>query len=178
MATMFETWTGEPDELTRCQEASLADLVRYIVDQYHREARVEMARLETLAEEAVLMEGEGFPELRVVRDEVERFCTELRGHFRREERSVFPAVLELDRDPDGTVPPALRDPLLLVTEEHQTAAGLLERIRQLTAGFNPSQGARALQRKLYLTFQQLADSLERHIYLENQVLFKRVLHRQ
>ena len=177
MARDFETWAGEQAELDRCKEIPLGDLIRHIVEQYHREARIEMARLETLVEETVLLEGADFPELLPIRAEVERFCGELRAHMKHEERVVFPALLELEEAATGQIPASVRDPLRLLEDEHASAAGLTERIRQLTEGFHPPQGARGLQRKLYQAFQLLADSLVRHIYLENQVLFKRVLHR-
>jgi regulator of cell morphogenesis and NO signaling len=130
--------------------------------------------METQAEEAALLEGHACPQLFQVRDEVEQFCAELRAHFRHEERTVFPALLELA---DGVpVPAAVRDPLRLLQDEHESASGLLQRIHQLTEGFQAPPGAQAAQRNLFENFQRLADSLRRHIYLENQVLFKRVLH--
>ena len=178
MAKDFETWNGEPAELDRCKTIPLADLIRHIVEQYHREARIEMARLETLVEETVLMDGRDFPELLPIRVEVEKFCTELRAHMKHEEREVFPALLAMDAGDTAQVPNSVRDPLALLQDEHASTAGLTERIRRLTEGFNPPQGARGLQRRLYQAFQLLADSLQRHIYLENRVLFKRVLHQQ
>jgi len=178
MALANESWTGDLAELEHCKQAPLAELIRHIVEKYHREARVELARLETQVEEAALLEGGAFPELMVIRDEVERFCAELRAHFKQEERVVFPALLELGEGRTAAVPATLRDPLRLLQDEHASAAGLLKRIHQLTEGFNPPAGARAGQRKLFQSFQLLTDSLTRHIYLENQVLFKQVLHNQ
>jgi regulator of cell morphogenesis and NO signaling len=178
MAKDFETWNGEQAELDRCKTIPLGELIRHIVEQYHREARIEMARLETLVEEAVLMEGHDFPELLPIRVEVEQFCAELRAHMKHEEREVFPALLDMEEGAAARVPDSVRDPLRLLQDEHTSTAGLTERIRLLTEGFNPPQGARGLQRRLYQAFQLLADSLQRHIYLENRILFKRVLHHQ
>jgi len=174
MAYACDTWTGTPAELDHWRDAPLGELVHHILDQYHREARIEMARLETQAAEAALMESGACPELLVILDEVERFCAELRAHFRQEERVIFPALLQVEEG--SGVPPVLRDPLRLLQEEHAAAAGLMQRIHELTEGFLPSQAAGAVQRKLFTTFQLLAQSLGQHIYLENQVLFKRVLH--
>jgi len=176
MAYACDTWTGAKADLDHWQTAPLGDLIHHIVEKYHREARVEMARLETQAAEAALMEGAAAPELRVILDEVERFCGELRAHFKQEERAIFPALLQVQEG--GGTPPVLRDPLRLLQEEHVSAAGLMERIHQLTEGFQPAAEARAVQRKLFTTFQLLAESLSQHIYLENQVLFRRVLHNQ
>ena len=176
MAYTCDTWNGAKADLEHWRTAPLADLIRHIVEKYHREARVEMARLETQAAEAALQESAACPELRVILDEVERFCGELRAHFRQEERAVFPALLQVQEG--GGVPAVLRDPMRLLQDEHVSAAGLMDRIHQLTEGFQPSAEARAVQRKLFTTFQLLAESLSQHIYLENQVLFMRVLHNQ
>ena len=176
MAYACDTWTGAKADLEHWQTAPLGDLIRHIVEKYHREARVEMARLETQAAEAALMESAACPGLPVILDEVERFCGELRAHFKQEERAVFPALLQLQEG--GVVPAVLRDPMRLLQDEHASAAGLMDRIHQLTEGFQASAEARAVQRKLFTTFQLLAESLSQHIYLENQVLFKRVLHNQ
>jgi len=176
MAYACDTWTGAKADLDHWRNAPLGELIRHIVEKYHRDARVEMARLETQAAEAALMEGAACPELQVILDEVERFCGELRAHFKQEERAVFPALLQLQDG--GAVPAVLRDPMRLLQEEHVSAAGLMDRIHQLTEGFQPASEARAVQRKLFTTFQLLAESLSQHIYLENQVLFKRVLHNQ
>lgn len=174
MARDPEIWTGDKAELYRCQDAPLKELVKYIVERYHQEAKVEMARLEALAEEAALLAGSAAPALVAIRTEVERFGAELRGHLRQEERSVFPALLQMEEG--SPVPAILRDPLRLLEDEHAAAAGLLKRIHELSQGFTVPEAAHEAHRRLFVTFQNLAESLRRHIYLENQVLFKRVLH--
>lgn len=174
MARDPETWTGDKAELHRCQDAPLKELVQYIVERYHQEAKVELARLEALADEAALLAGGVEPVLVAIRVEVERFGAELRAHLRQEERLVFPALLQMEEG--SPVPAPLRDPLRLLEDEHAAAAGLLKRIHDLSQGFTAPPAAHEAHRRLFDTFQQLAESLRRHIYLENQVLFKRVLH--
>jgi len=168
----LDVWTGEQAELDQWKDAAPAELIRYLVEKYHREGRIALARLETQVEEAALLEGTAFPELLVIRDEVESFCTELRAHFRQEERLVFPALLDLAEGRVSQVSPEILDPIRLLKGEHDAAAGLLDRIHRLTEGFHPPESARATQRRLFQTFQALAESLYRHIYLENHFLFK------
>ncbi len=174
MLQEHEVWSGDKAELDGWREASTGDLIRHIVGRYHREARIEMARLESQVDEAVLLEGKNFPVLLQIRGEVDRLCEELRAHLAMEERSLFPAILDLE---EGRIPSLSAEflvPAQLLEDEHSAAAGLLQRIRALTEGFQPPEGARAVQRRLFESFQLLADSLYRHIYLENQILFKRV----
>ena len=174
MTVDLNVWIGDPAELKQCQDAPLGQLVAFIVEVYHREGRIEMARLENQVQEAALLEGPNFPVLLQLRDEVERFCAELRAHFKVEEHTLFPAILEFAQGRTPANAHALLDPVRLLKDEHHSAAGLLDRIHGLTAGFNPPGAAQALQRKLFQSFQLLADSLRRHIYLENEVLFKRL----
>ena len=65
-------------------------------------------------------------------------------------------------------------PLELFEDEHEAAAGLLKRIWGLTSGFKAPEGAPAIQKSLYKACETLAESLIRHIYLENEILFKRI----
>lgn len=174
MMQEHEVWTGDKGELDLWREASTSDLIRHIVGRYHREARMEMARLESQVDEAVLLEGKAFPVLLEIRTEVDRLCEELRAHLSMEERSLFPAILEQEAGGVPNLAPEYLVPTKLLEDEHQAAAGLLKRIRLLTEGFNPPEGSRGVQRRLFESFQILADSLYRHIYLENQILFKRL----
>jgi len=174
MMQEHEVWIGDKAELDAWREASTRDLIHHIVGRYHREARIEMARLESQVDEAVLLEGQAFPVLLEIRTEVDRLCEELRAHLAMEERSLFPAILDQEEGRTPALSAELLAPATLLEDEHEAAAGLLKRIRALTEGFNPPEGSRAVQRRLFESFKILADSLYRHIYLENQILFKRV----
>ena len=112
--------------------------------------------------------------LLAIRDEVDLFCREMRDHLRMEETALFPAILAKLQGREVEVDHELIEPLDLYADEHDAAAGLLKRIRVLTEGFVPPPGAQALQTELYAACKRLSESLARHIYLENQILFKRI----
>jgi regulator of cell morphogenesis and NO signaling len=157
------------------KEAPVIDLVRHLMEHYHWETRHGMAELENLVEESALMDGYQFPELYAIRDEVDLFCKEMRDHLRMEEVTLFPAILAKEQGREFQPDKEIMEPLELFEDEHNAAAGLLVRIHKLTQGFQPPESAQALQRKLYQAFEVLSDSLMQHIYLENEILFKRVL---
>ena len=169
-----EKWNADRAELDAWKTASVTDLVVHIMERYHRETRLGMAELESYAEEAALMEGIRFPLFIQIRDEVDLFCTEMRGHLKMEEVTLFPAILAREQGREVKVQEELMDPLELFEDEHEAAAGLLKRIWNLTQGFQAPEGAPQVQRDLYRSCQTLAESLLRHIYLENEVLFPRV----
>lgn len=171
---MSQDWDLQRAELDVWKEAPLTDLVRHILKRYHRETRLGMAELESLAEEAASMEGHRLPVLLAIRDEVDLFCTEMRAHLKMEEVTLFPAILAKDQGREVDEKAELMDPLELFEDEHVAAAGLLKRIRRLTNDFTPPPEAVPLQTDLYKACEELAESLVQHIYLENEILFKRM----
>jgi regulator of cell morphogenesis and NO signaling len=169
-----EKWNREREELDAWKNASASDLVMHIMERYHRETRFGMAELESYAEEAALTEGHHNQLFLTIRDEVDLFCTEMRGHLRMEEVTLFPAILAKEQGREFQAEEELMDPLELFEDEHEAAAGLLKRIWGLTSGFKAPEGAPPVQKGLYRACQTLAESLIRHIYLENEILFKRI----
>ncbi len=169
-----EQWNRDREELDAWKDVSITDLVVHIMKRYHRETRFGMAELEGYAEEAALLEGHRFPLFLQIRDEVDLFCTEMRGHLKMEEVTLFPAILAKEQGREVQVEAELMDPLELLEDEHTAAAGLLKRIWHLTQGFKAPEGAPQIQKELYKACQTLAESLVRHVYLENDILFKKI----
>jgi regulator of cell morphogenesis and NO signaling len=171
---MTQDWDQARAELDAWMEKPLTELVQHILKRYHRETRLGMAELENLAEESASMDGHRIPVLLAIRDEVDLFCTEMRAHLKMEEVTLFPAILAKDQGREVDVKAELQDPIELFEDEHNAAAGLLQRIRKLTNNFVPPPDAAEAQASLYKACEDLADSLVQHIYLENEVLFKRM----
>ena len=169
-----EKWDRKREELNAWKEASITDLVMHIMERYHRETRIGMAELEGYAEEAALKEGHRFPLFIEIRDEVDLFCTEMRSHLKMEEATLFPAILAKEQGREVQVEAELLEPSELFEDEHTAAAGLLKRIWKLTHGFAAPEGALPIQKDLYRACETLADSLVQHIYLENEILFKKI----
>lgn len=169
-------WTLGNHAVEAWKAAPLPDLITHIVGHYHLEARVEMARLENLAEEAVLL-GDGDPAgMLAVREEIGRFCREFRAHLTMEERSLFPYLLDPGhtRAADGLqelMPPLVK----LLEDEHQAETGLFLRFRALTAYVLPADAPRNLRGRFEHCFKVMEKSLQGHIFLETQVLFRRIL---
>lgn len=164
----------EKEEREAWKTAPLSDLVHHIVERYHLEARVEIARLETHAEEAVLRAGKDNPTFVAVRDQVTRLGAEMRAHLTLEEREVFPAILDLAAGRPTTATPEFLEPLKqMLMDEHDAEAGMFRQIRTLIHESTPPEGALPVHEKLYASLSVLAESLQRHIFLENQILFRR-----
>ncbi len=165
-------WTHGSHEVDAWKTAPLADLIIHIVDRYHAEARITMARMENLVAEAVLLEGAEHPGLLTIRDEVSRFCRDFRAHMAMEESCLFPSLL----NPGSGAPAELMPPLVkLLVDEHHAETGLFLRLRTLNEAHLPADGVRNLRARLNHCFKVMEKSLQGHIFLETQVLFRRVL---
>lgn len=161
-------------------DAKLGELIRFIVDRYHADLRVELPRLAQMAAKVNDVHGAKhpatFPEL------VQVFAglrAELESHMMKEERVLFPYVerLEALAAADESLPASpfgsIQAPIGMMEHEHDDAARALARLRQLTNGYTPPADACNTFRGLYFGLGELERALHEHIHLENNVLFPR-----
>jgi len=154
--------------------APLQALVLHIVERYHLACRMELARLETLTEEAALLYGHGRPELITIRDEVARLGVEMRAHLVFEERTAFPAILSRAGNGGADLPAELLAPMKqILLDEHEAEAGLVRQIRVLLDNLATFEDPHGLAAKLHAGHRMLAEDLQQHLYLENQILYQR-----
>jgi regulator of cell morphogenesis and NO signaling len=166
---------GEKEEREAWKIAPLADLVRHIMVKCHRECRVDMANLETMVELIVLEEGLARPGLVEVRDMITRFCVGMRAHLALEERSLFPAILSLPLAPSGDPARNSVDSLRELLEgDHESEAGLLRSIRGLASSLAAEAIPGGPETRIHEALKVLSERLQKHLYLENQVLFPRI----
>jgi regulator of cell morphogenesis and NO signaling len=171
--------TGSSAEIPGA-DARLAELIRFIVDRYHADLRVELPRLAQMATKVDDVHGAkhpgAFPEL------VQVFAglrSELETHMMKEERVLFPYVerLEALADDGGTLAASpfgsIQAPIGMMEHEHDDAARALARLRQLTNGYTPPADACNTFRGLYHGLAELEKALHEHIHLENNVVFPR-----
>ncbi|HOS43496.1 MAG TPA: hemerythrin domain-containing protein, partial [Armatimonadota bacterium] len=94
------------------------------------------------------------------------------AHLTKEETVVFPAIARVvggQRD-DAAVTGAHE-----LEDEHEAAGALLHEMHHLTDDFTVPDDACATYEALYRDLQALEQDIHRHIHLENNVLFPRVL---
>ncbi len=148
-----------------------AALTVFIETTHHRYLHAELPEIDGLADKVAGVHGERHPELAEVRRLVAELCADLEPHLQKEERVLFPAIRALvdgTRDfPFGTV----RNPIGMMSLEHDVAGELLARLRAATGGYQlPADGC-ASYRSLYERLAALEEDTHRHIHLENNVLF-------
>jgi len=145
-----------------------AELVDHIEATHHRYLWTELPRLSALADKVLAAHGHRHPELGQVSD--------LEPHLMKEERVLFPMIRELgqaDRRPMfhcGTV----RNPIAVMTVEHEQVGALLAHLRGLTDDYSvPPDGCRSYS-ALYAALAELEEDTHLHVHKENNVLFPAV----
>lgn len=180
LRTALEAADGSGTTELPAADAPLAELVRFIVDEYHADLRGELPRLGQMAAKVLDAHGARYPEmlpalvstLRELRQEVE-------DHMVKEERVLFPYVERLEAlaasgeglsaSPFGSI----QAPIGMMEHEHETVGQALARLRELTGGYVPPADACNTFRGLYHGLAELEKELHEHIHLENNVLFPR-----
>jgi regulator of cell morphogenesis and NO signaling len=169
------------DKLRDWQAESLTSLSAYIVNKHHLFTRQELARLETLADKVCLKHAENHPELIELRKVFEHLKQELIPHMLKEEQVLFPFIERMEKaisEGRSVMPPffiTVRNPVRMMTEEHDRAGELLVELRRITEGYTLPPNACASFQALYHALPELEADLHVHIHLENNILFPRAV---
>ena len=157
-------------------EASLTELVEYLLATHHVFTRTELARLAPLMDKVARVHGENHPELNAIRTFFIEMSDDLGPHLMKEEQVLFPYLLDLDAGKTsascfGTV----ANPIRAMLAEHDQVGELLHRIRDLSRDFALPEGACGSYQSLFMGLADLEADLHQHIHLENNVLFPKAV---
>ncbi len=161
--------------------APLSELTDHIVERHHGFTRRALAQLEELFVEVSAAHAERHPELGEIQRVFRGLVQELLQHMNKEERILFPYVAKLEealrrRQPAAPAPfGTVNNPVRMMMQEHESAAAALREIRKWAADYHLPADACTRWKLLYQGFQELEQDLHRHIHLENNILFPRVL---
>ena len=161
-------------------DTKMTELVRFIVDKYHADLRTELPRLGQMAAKVLSVHGARHPEIlpeleatfRALREELEM-------HMMKEERILFPYIERLEQmSTQGSSLPgspfgSINAPIGAMEHEHDDAGRALARMRELTCGYVPPEGACNTFRGLYHGLEEFEKGMHEHVHLENNILFPR-----
>ncbi|EMA40539.1 iron-sulfur cluster repair di-iron protein [Halobiforma nitratireducens] len=152
---------------------SPTQLANVIVWEHHRPLRRDLPDLEALAEKVARVHGDTHPELRDVEAEFHELKADLLEHVDEEEQVAFPVIKKLDTGTELTA--TEREDLLAELEsledDHDETATRLERLNDLTDGYEPPEDACRSYRELFRRLEELERDAHMHVHRENNVLF-------
>jgi len=161
------------------ENASLDQLTKHIVENFHRRARAMLVRMTLVANSAASSHPD--KKLWPLVDLIARITRDLVPHMRREEQYLFPYIDSFQREmgPDETIVVPLfgsvEYPMQRIRHDHSEDLALLTAIREATANFTPSKGACDHVCELFKMLEEFDTDLQQHIRLENDILFPRAI---
>lgn len=160
---------------------SLASLCDYIVRKHHEFTRDENKRIAALLEKVCSVHGGNHTELFDIQKIFGVLRLELENHMLKEERMLFPyiSLMESSLNFGQPIPPApfgsTRNPIKVMSAEHDTAGEQLREIRNFSNNFAVPDDACITYQTLYEALENLEKDLHQHIHLENNILFPKAI---
>ncbi|AOZ91918.1 hemerythrin domain-containing protein [Paenibacillus crassostreae] len=156
-------------------EATFSELIDHIVKVHHGYLYTTLPEIAQNIFEIVQEHGTQHPELIKVRKLFTKVHKELLIHLPKEEMDMFPAIKKLEQEPTIL---KLQQSLRMIEaleDEHESSDDILKQIRAVTDDYSLPEGASTTFRLTYQKLQELESDMIQHIYLEDQVLFPRVM---
>ncbi len=164
-------WNKEP----------LSAVINFIIGEHHTLEHREIVHLLARLGRATKSHGAQHPAVARVEYLFRRLAETLQIHILQEERDLFlrieqmEAAVDVSRDNPIRYERSLTDRVLIEFLEHDVVAERLRRMRELTHDYRlPSSAPKAL-RQLWHDLREFDRMLQRHIHLENNILYPRAM---
>jgi regulator of cell morphogenesis and NO signaling len=157
-----------------------AELVNHLEATHHRYLKQELPRLGELAAKVSRVHGDRHPELVKTAAVLAEIRADLEPHLRKEEEVLFPMIRTLasaNSQPTFACG-SIANPITVMEQEHTAVGALLERLRQITGGYQAPEDTCASTRALMAGLAELEADTHLHIHKENNHLFPAALERE
>jgi len=161
--------------------AQLVDLVAHIKSTHHNYVKSEIARLRPLFDRVCNVHGSQHPELLTIRSTFHALAQELATHMLKEEMVLFPYIGRMEEATIAGEPVLpgpfgnINKPVEAMIHDHDSAGDMLSKMRKLSNGYQPPQGACTSYKTLYGAMAEFERDLHQHVHLENNILFPRAI---
>lgn len=160
---------------------SLTRLIQHIVRTHHQTVRQELPRFVELSQRIATKHGSRSPHFKKVAELIERLRDELFAHLAKEEQMLFPYIVRLEEaaeDPSLAPSSCFRSvaqPISVMLQEHDSAEGLVAKLRELTNGFEAPSWACPRNSAFHAGLAAFEADLRQHVHIENDLLFPRAI---
>jgi regulator of cell morphogenesis and NO signaling len=152
-------------------QASLPNVTEHIIRVHHRYLREELIRLSWLMAKVVNQHSALYPELLEMQNLFEEFKDQIEKHMDLEEQTLFPQLLEPGAGPVSRSISALGYERI----HHTFVRDTLTAIREITERTVPPERGCNTYRVLVCSLAEFETRLQRHIHVEEDILFPRAL---
>ncbi len=177
------TFLEAEDESPRSAEVdaaamTLTQICDHVEQTHHAYLKTELPRLHAMIHKVAHVHGDRHPWMKDVLEVFVAFADELGSHMAKEERVLFPIVRQLEANGTSATDHCggtIANPINAMEHEHDAAGDALARMRDLTGGYTPPEGACNTFRATLDGLRELESDMHQHVHKENNVLFPRAL---
>lgn len=163
------------------QQATLTELIGHILEKHHVFTKQELTRLGALMAKVCSVHEQNHPELLSHQYVLQQLEVDLLPHMKKEEQMLFPYIIGMEKAVArrGSRPNApfgaVRNPVRMMSLEHDRVGGLLREMRRLTSDYSVPVDGCVSYLTLFEALEGFEKDLHRHIHLENNLLFPRAI---
>lgn len=146
-------------------------LADYIVNSHHKYVLKTLPDLMFYSRKINEVHGLRHNELKEVADLFSQINRELLQHLKNEEEVLFPAIRKVQENNTHDVRATIRSEIERMTGEHDFAGTTMDRINELTGGYNVPSDACNTYAVTMRMLEEFEDDLHIHVHLENNILY-------
>ncbi len=179
----------ELDESINITNTDIADyktwpldkLADYIVKKHHRYVEKKISELSPYLKKVFEVHGKRHPELFDINLQFKAASGRLLQHMKKEEFSLFPFIRKMikaqHKNMKVEVPSfgTIVSPIKILMDEHVTEGDRFKKIRKLSMQYSPPADACDTFRVTYAMLREFEEDLQKHVYLENNILFPKAI---
>jgi regulator of cell morphogenesis and NO signaling len=153
-------------------------LVDYIVANYHNKVREDLPKIKFYAEKVTEVHGQDHDELFDIYQKLLILNNEMITHMEGEEKWLFPFIKMLVRettDFDGFDEDISANMIEMMQVEHEETGATMKKIRKMSKSYALPEDACPAYRVFYKSLETFETDLYKHVHLENNILFPKVL---
>lgn len=170
----LEKFTFDSTLYVNWNEKSSEELINNIINTHHGKTFELLKDIDPLLLKVFKVHYDHLPEvLKRVHKLFGALKCELEEHLIKEEKELFPKMIEFDKNNNKEEKEKLREEIKSIIEEHEAAGDILKELAEITDDYNAPQWACTSFKLLYLKMHELEKDLFIHIHKENNILFKR-----
>ena len=173
--------TGKAIALQELYTWDIEMLIDYIINFHHQYVKDNAVVIYDLAQKVMYRHSEKHPEFKKLTSQIFLFLHGLLNHLMKEEKLLFPEMKQLIRDKrlTGTVIyttlDLIKNGVRLMQKQHLVAEEDMNVFRELTNDYKVPEDTCTLCNLLFKKMSEFENDLIMHIYLENKILFPKLI---
>jgi regulator of cell morphogenesis and NO signaling len=156
-------------------KSQYSKLIDHIINTHHAYLIKNLPRLSELTAKILRVHGIKHTELSQVYRLFHNIKMELEQHLIKEEELVFPLIKEFEKTTSIEAKTAAENIIKELEAEHEGAGDILKELRKITSNYAIPKDSCSTYAMTYNLLEELEGDLFKHIHLENNILFPRLI---